>query len=280
MSRSPAVERAAAETSESGAAKADGRYTIGVISKAADVLSAFSHTRSFLSLKEVAMATGLPKTTSFRILSTLVEHDLCEFDPQTSRYSLGFALLRLADIRRRQHSVHTLAIPTMREIRNAVEETVVLSVRSGDSRVHIDFVEGLYPMRRTADLGVSAPLHAGAASKVLLAGMGDDEIEAYLARTPLTRFQENTITDKDALLAEIRLIRERGFAESKGELIAGGAALAAPIKDYTGGTVGVVDVLTPEGRYTPEHRTRVIDVLLKGTRVISERLGYVDAIKT
>ena len=256
------------------APKEEKRYSIGVIGKAAEVLSIFSHARPALSLKEVSTATGLPKTTAFRILSTLVEHDLCEFDPETGKYSLGFALLRLADVRRRQANVHMIAIPIMREIRNLVQETVVLSVRSGETRVHIDVVEGLHPMRRTADLGVSAPLYVGAASKVLLAGLQDAEIEDYLSRTPLTPFQETTITDKASLWAEINLIRERGFAESRGELIAGGGALAAPLKDFSGRTVGVIDILTPENRYTAEHRERAIQVLLDGARRASEKLGY------
>ena len=207
----------------------------------------------------------LPKTTVFRVLSSLVERGYCECDPQTGKYSLGFELLRLADIRRRQTNVHDVAAPAMREIRNAVNETVILSVRAGDSRVHVDFVEGLHAMRRMADLGVPAPLYAGAASKVLLAGMEDEEIEAYLDRTDLTAFQDSTITDRALLWREVRSIRKRGFAESKGELFAGGGALAAPIKDFSGKTIAVLDILTPEHRYTEEHRERCIAILLEGT---------------
>src|SRR5262249_61591749 len=183
---------------------------------------------------------------------SLVERGLCEWDAQGGKYSLGFELVRLADIRRRQINGDGVAIRVMRDIRNEVNETVILSVRSGDFRVHIDFVEGLHPMRRMADLGVRAPLYAGAASKVLLAGMDDDEIEAYLGRTKLTAFQNTTITDKTVLWREIRLIRKRGFAESKSELFAGGGALAAPLKDFSGKPVAVMDILTPEHRYTGE----------------------------
>jgi DNA-binding IclR family transcriptional regulator len=249
-------------------------YAIGVLSRAFDILAIFSHARPSLSLGEIVTAVRLPKTTVFRVLSSLVERGYCECDPQTGKYSLGFELLRLADIRRRQTNVHDVAAPAMREIRNAVNETVILSVRAGDSRVHIDFVEGLHVMRRMADLGVPAPLYAGAASKVLLAGMNDDEIDAYLDRTDLAAFQDSTITDRAMLWREVRSIRKRGFAESKGELFAGGGALAAPIKDFSGKTIAVLDILTPEHRYTEEHRERCITILLEGTRRVSERLGY------
>jgi IclR family transcriptional regulator, KDG regulon repressor len=249
-------------------------YSIEVLNRAVNVLSVFSHSNPSLSLSEVIEAVNLPKTTVFRLLSSLVESDFCEFDPQTGKYSLGFALVRLADIRRWQSNVHDVAIPVMREIRNQANETVILSVRSGDFRVHIDFVEGLHPMRRMADLGVRAPLYAGAASKVLLAGMNDEEIKAYLDRTEFTAFQKTTITDKDLLWREIRTIRKRGFAESKGELFPGGGALAAPLKDFSGTTVAVMDILTPEHRYTTEHRERCIALLLDGAERASERLGY------
>jgi DNA-binding IclR family transcriptional regulator len=256
------------------AVRSSNPYSIEVLSRAIDILSIFRHERPSMTLAEIVQAAQLPKTTVFRILSSLVARGLCEWDAETGKYSLGFELVRFADIRRRQNNVHDVAIPVMREIRNEVNETVILSVRSGDFRVHVDFVESLQPMRRMADLGVPAPLYAGAASKVLLAGMEDDDIDAYLDRTTLTAFQKSTITDRNVLWREMRTIRKRGFAESKGELFPGGGALAAPIKDFYGKTVAVMDILTPEHRYTTTHREQCIGLLLKGARQASGRLGY------
>jgi IclR family transcriptional regulator, KDG regulon repressor len=268
------LSRKTQKTPDGEGANPSNVYSIEVLTRAINVLSAFGHARPQLSLSEIVIAVRLPKTTVFRLLSSLVERDLCEFDQQSGKYSLGFELVRLADIRRRQTNVHDVAIPVMRYIRNEVNETVILSVRSGDFRVHIDFVEGLHPMRRMADLGVRAPLYAGAASKVPLAGMEDDDIESYLTRTELAPLQKTTITDKAALWREIKSIRKRGYAESKGEIFAGGGALAAPLKDFLGKTVAVMDILTPENRYTSQHRERCIALLLDGARRGSERLGY------
>jgi DNA-binding IclR family transcriptional regulator len=262
---------------DAGARGGDGvgtAYSIGVLDKAMEVLALFTPGRATMTLRQVVQETGFPKTTAFRILSSLVEHRICEFDKDTQSYSLGFELLRLADIRRRQTDIHSVAMPVMRELRDEIQETVVLSVRSGQHRVHIDAAEGLHPMRRTADLGVSAPLHAGAASKVLLAGMTDAEIEDYLRTAPLTKFQKSTITDKKALWKEIQNIRSRGYAESKGEIISGGRAVAAPIRDFSGRTVAVFDILTPEERSTPQQRERCIRLLIEGARKVSEKLGY------
>ena len=212
--RSPARPAADPATGHTGNA-----YSIEVLSRAISVLSAFGHARPSLSLSEMVAATGLPKTTVFRVLSSLVERDFCELDSQTGKYSLGFALVRLADIRRRQSNVHDVALPVMREIRNEANETVILSVKSGDFRVHIDFVEGLHPMRRTADLGVRAPLYAGAASKVLLAGMEDEEIEAYLERTDLTAFQKTNHHRQVSSVARYSRDPQTGLRRKQGRAV-------------------------------------------------------------
>jgi DNA-binding IclR family transcriptional regulator len=247
---------------------------ISVLNKAMQILSLLESARGPLTLRQVVDQTSFPKTTAFRLLNGLVDHGLCEFDDATQTYRLGFRLLHLADIKRRQTDIHSIAMPVMQEIRDAIGETVVLSVRSGEHRVHIDVAEGLHPMRRSAEIGVSAPLHAGAASKVLLAGMEDAEIERYLSSAALTKFQITTITDKKALWREVQSIRQKGYAESKGELISGGRALAAPIKDHGGRTIGVIDILTPEERYSPQQREKCIRLLLEKTQQVSARLGY------
>jgi len=60
---------------------------------------------------------------------------------------------------------------------------------------------------------------------------------------------------------------------SKGEIFTGGGALAAPLKDFSGKTVAVMDILTPENRYTP-HTEKLHRTVLDGARRGSERLGY------
>jgi len=76
------------------------------------------------------------------------------------------------------------------------------------------------------------------------------------------------------LRREIQAIRKRGYAESKGGIFTGGGALTAPLKDFSGKTVAVMDILTPEHRYTPQHRERCIALLLDGARRGSDRLGF------
>lgn len=266
---------APAATTADGAGRADRRaYSITVLNRAIDILEVFSPDRSALSLRDIVRLTGLPKTTAFRILSSLVARGFCEFSSATGTYSLGFVFLKYADLRRRQNNFHGVAAQTLRAIRDEVDETVVLTIRVGDTRVHIDSVETRKPLKRTAALGVPVPLYIGASGKVLLADLGDAEIDAFLQRIDLVAVQDSTITDKQRLHAEIARIRSLGYAESRGELVPGGGALAAPLRDYSGRMVAAVDILTPQERYTDAHRATCIDVLLRATTQASRALGY------
>lgn len=266
--------RALEDDSSAAADKSGSSYSITALSRAIAVLNAFTAERPELGLNDLVTATGLPKTTTFRLLSALMEHDFVALDSVSGKYSLGFALLRLGEIRRGQTNAHGTVMPVMQDIRRELNETIVFSIRVGDERVHVDALESKQLLRRTAEIGGRAPLHAGASSKVLLAGMSDTEIENYIERNEPLFGPGGEPMGSEALYKEIAQIRANGFAESRGEVRPGGGALAAPVRDFSGAWLASIDVLTPNERYTPEHRERVLAVLLEGVARASERLGY------
>jgi hypothetical protein len=94
VSRKPAKRKAPTAVPATGFAKPvapqpGNAYSIAVLNRAIDVLSVFDHARPALGLTEIVAAVQLPKTTVFRLLSSLAARGFCEFDPQTSKYSLS-----------------------------------------------------------------------------------------------------------------------------------------------------------------------------------------------
>ncbi|HUZ77325.1 MAG TPA: IclR family transcriptional regulator [Chloroflexota bacterium] len=242
--------------------------------RAVDVLNAFTRREPELTLAAVARKTGLAKPTAFRILTTLRARGLINQDPKTGQYSLGFGVLELASVRAQQASVRDEALPTLRQIRDSLGETTVLSVRVGEYRVHLEQAEGILPIRRHVEMGERVPLCVGGASKVLLAGLPDTDVRQYLDRQTLTAYGPNTTTDPQRLLEEIRIIRERGYAEGINERNLGGVGVAAPIYDHTGAAVAALHVSVPQFRYSAGTRTRCIAAVVNGAQAISERLGF------
>ena len=117
--------------------------------------------------------------------------------------------------------------------------------------VCIESIEGSQALRVAIQRGRSQRLHAGASSKVLLANLPEGDWPLYLD-FPLVRYTEATITDWDALQAELRQVREAGFAVSNGEIDIGARAVAVPLYNQLGGVVAALSVESPASRMTDD----------------------------
>lgn len=243
-------------------------------------MNCFSRSTPELSLPQVASRLGIPKPTTFRILANLVRHGWLEYNGATNIYALGFASLRFADALLHGIDIRAPARPAMQGIRDAVNETVILSVRDGDSRINVDSVESTQAIAQTLQLGVRIPLYAGAASQVFLAAMADEDIADYLARTELRPFNTTTLTDAAEIGRRIAKIRKQGFAVSYGEFTAtGGSAIAVPIRDGGGSVAAALHVSGPKGRLTPELQKRCLEALLAGSAAVTEALRRAPPLK-
>jgi DNA-binding IclR family transcriptional regulator len=124
----------------------------------------------------------------------------------------------------------------------------------------------------TVSIGKPYPLHAGSSSKVFLAFMSDAEIDEYLAGS-LEHLTSSTQTDKRKLRKELKMIRERGWADSAGERQTGAASVAAPVFGATGEAVAVISVCGPVERFEPE-KDLCVEKMLATTARLSSRMGY------
>lgn len=252
---------------------ADGAYAVSTVDRAIDVLEAFTHKTPELSLKQIAARTGLHKATAFRLVTTLCRRGLMIKHPITGAYRLGFELIALAEIAKGRTSLVADALPVMRQVRDALNETVFLSVRVGDHRVDVEQVEGLQNIRRVLTLGEPKSLYAGAGSKVLLAAMDDADITAYLGRTKLVAHTKTTPTTAKAVWAEIAAIRRQGYAEGWDERDSGGAGAAAPIFGPSADVIGALALAVPTNRYTAALKKKTVAAVTAGAAAISDRLG-------
>ena len=258
---------------KAGVKDSDDTYTVASLDRAIDILEAFSQRRSELSLKDVATATGLHKATAFRLLASLARRGLVSKHGETGLYRLGHRVIALAEIAKTGGGLVAEALPVMRSLRDALEETIYLSIRAGDWRIDLEQVEGLQPTRRVLVLGEQKSLHAGAASKLLLAGMGDADIAAWLGRADLVRFTKTTPTSPAALRREIALIRRQNYAEGWDERNSGGAGVAAPIFGPSGELLGALSAAIPTSRYSPDLKRRTQALVRESADTISRRLG-------
>jgi DNA-binding IclR family transcriptional regulator len=248
---------------------------VSLVDRAGRILECFSRAEPALGLPQLSARLDLPKPTVFRILASLVQHGLVEHDRGANLYRLGFATLRLADALLHSHPIRAKARPVMQSIRDAVNETVILSLREGDHRINLDSVDSRQAIAQVLQLGVRIPLYAGAASQVLLAGSSDSEIAAYLARTALVPFGASTLVSPDAVRKRLAKVRADGWALSTGEFTqsSAAAAIAVPVTGAKGATVAALHVSAPKARLNPDLQKRCLAALTTGAKALSAALG-------
>jgi DNA-binding IclR family transcriptional regulator len=244
------------------------------IEKAIDVLFCFDLQRPHLRLVDISQRLGLHKSTAHRLLSLLKKKGLVVVDPTTQLYSLGPALVELAWIVLRQQDLRSLCRPYLEQLRQATNETVSLNIRMGNRRVCIEELPSDQEVKYSQAMGLTAPLHVGAPGKALMAFLAADERERVLATLTLEPLTPETITDLDALRAELDRTRVRGYAVSIGERSPWAAAVAAPIRDRSGQTIVAVSVLGPSHRLTAKVLKELGGQVIKVARELSAALGY------
>lgn len=162
----------------------------------------------------------------------------------------------------------------MTALRDEVDETVGLhEVLPSGHRVVVDQVESHHELRRTyTDIGVPIALALGAPGKAILSVLPLEQQERYLSR-PIQAVTPATVTDPEALRAELALTRTRGWAGSNAERTSGIRAAAAPIFDHTGCVVGALGLSVPAVRMDDARAQQLGQRVRQAAWHISEILG-------
>jgi DNA-binding IclR family transcriptional regulator len=235
--------------------------TVRTLERSLDLLDCFGEAPS-LGLGELSVRAGLSKSTTHRLLSVLERRGALVRDQATQRYSVGPSILRLASADDNSVRLRELALPVMRQLRDATSETVCLTVRVGDRRVFLAQVESLHELRQTVELGRPLPLTYGSTGKVILAFMPVRERERllrHMSREPIT---PNTPIDPRLLAQELEGIRQQGYTISHGERVAGATSIAAPVPDRLGRVNAGLSITGPNLRVTAEATPRIVECVV------------------
>lgn len=226
-----------------------------------------------VSIRDLAHQTSLPPSTVHRFLQGFRQYDLVEQDEATRDYRLGYKILLMGLKVRSGLDVTREAHPILEQLSTATGEDAFLVIPRGNVGIFLQGVEGSHPIRVVETYGAQIPLHCGASRKAILAFKDDAWIEDYIRRG-LTSLTEKSITNPDKLWAEIRQIRQQGYATSSGEYTEYAFGVAAPVRDFTGTVVASIGIIGLQMRYTEENLPLFISEVKKAGRGLSLRLGW------
>lgn len=190
-------------------------YSIRSVQRVCDILDLLQESASDVSLVRIAEATALPKSSAFRYLATLESRSYVEQNPETGDYRIGPGLLPLKT--RQFDLLARRAQPYLERLRAEFEETINLGLLDGTRVIYLAILESPKAMRLAARPLDRDFVHATALGKAIASQLPEERVHAILEVEGLPRLTERTISDTEAFLAELRLVRQRGYAVDMGE---------------------------------------------------------------
>lgn len=190
------------------------------------VLEALAAANRPLGVSELSRRTDLPKSSAQRLVRALCAVGLLE--RRGSGYCLGLKVFELGQRVPRQRDLREAARPYMADLREVTRLTVNLAVLEGHDIVYLDVVRGPDAPALPTFTGGRYPAHATGIGKAILAFSGPPVIDAVLTE-PLVRVSEGTITEPDALRADLARVVTAGVAYDRQESKAGVVCAASPV---------------------------------------------------
>lgn len=244
------------------------------LERALQILLAFETQNKEMGTAELSNALGIHRSTVNRILKVLAAYEFLEQAPETKKYSLGQANIRLASSLRQSLRTNLVQIakPYVDDLRDGVKETAIIETLAGRNWVMAYVAEAPGRIRLIAEVGERMPIHVASGAKAFLA-FSPAELRTKLLGKDLTRFTKNTITDLNKLEKHLEEIRRQGFAFDNGEYEEGFCAIGCPILNYQNVPVASVAIAGPPQRITGAADSAVVSALKETARKISSRLG-------
>jgi IclR family transcriptional regulator, acetate operon repressor len=254
-------------------AAAGERGSVQSVDRALTLLEALAQSTGGTALTDLAARSGLNISTCHHLLATLVKWGYVA-KVTGRRYALGARGLHLGQAFLKQVDLPRRAQPFIERISEDTGETVHLAVLQGEAIITLLRREGRHAVRvDTGALGASDAVHATATGKAMLAWLPEGEIRRIVAAKGMAALTPSTITDPDAFVKELQLVRRHGHAMDREEFQPGVICVGAAIRNHLGAVVGAISASAPTQRATDEHLGRMRDGVIAAARALSAEFG-------
>lgn len=220
---------------------------IGSVAKALELLQLFAGGRA-VQVNQASRTLKVSRSTVHRLLTTLVAYGYVEQDRTTRTYLPGPALTGIGLAAVQGNALSSAARGGLVALAKASGETVHLMVLRGDHILCLDSIESPNPIRTPSRIGWNLPSHSTAGGKAVLAGLTDDEVEGIFPDPMIYGQTRSSPVRRVDLLADLELVRARGYATNFGESEPSLGAVAVVLKDQLNNTHAALSVTAPRAR--------------------------------
>ena len=213
----------------------------GTVGKALDVLDQVASFGRPVRFKTLLEQSPYPKATLYRLLQTLTNQDMLNYDHDSQTYSHGARLVSLAHSAWSHFSLAPLARTLIDELASTCGETVHLAQMQSGQVLYVDKRGPSDAVEMFSQAGKIGPGYCTGVGKAILAFLDSKSQETALLQQAYFAFTPNTHTSAESLRAELKDIYREGLAFDREEHEPGIICIAAPIL-ATNRTVGAVSI--------------------------------------
>jgi IclR family acetate operon transcriptional repressor len=194
-----------------------------------EIFETFAESQEPLSLTEIGRALKAPMSSCLYLIRALENRGYLYAVGARRQIYPTRKLFDIAQAITEGESWIEHVEPFLMELRDLSGETVILGKRQGNRVVYLAVFEGPQTIRYSSKAGDLKPLHASSIGKALLSVMDPVELQKLLKKLPLEAATATTLTDRNALLADLERTSKRKYSLTRGEFVADVMAIAKPI---------------------------------------------------
>jgi DNA-binding IclR family transcriptional regulator len=242
-------------------------------SRAMDILDCFTRREPKLSLHDITVRTGLPKSTAHRLLTALKQERLIEQPKANGSYILGFKLFELGSVVLDRLELNRVGSPIMCRLQQSCGEAVHLCMFNGLQPVMIAQNQMVVDPPNQVTTLSSAPAYCTGVGKAILAFQDEATIAGVIA-DGLERFTPYTMTDEHQLRAELAAIKQRGYAIDDREHQIAVRCVAAPIRMPSGVVFAGISISTLAERLPADRVPPLAELVIGAAAHIEDKLKF------
>lgn len=227
-----------------------------------------------VALNSLSKDLDIPANSAGRIMSALEFYGYVQRDPATKKYALTHKMLAMTYNGASTRSLLEDSLDVMRDLRDVVEETVVISILEKNEGLVLEQIPGVHLFRFVVEPGTRQEPHSSASTKAILAFMPEGKRRAVLAKMDYPKHTAATITSPKEFLKELEEVRHKGYALDRAEAIDGVHCVAAPVLNHHGEAEAAVTITGPSNRMPLKSLDETGEQVKGFVERISERRGY------
>ena len=249
---------------------------IGTVTRIVEMIRYLAEHDTEVAVTTIARDLWLPPSTVHRLLHLLMEQGFVERGVRFQNYRVGGELFRLSSLIARKMALAELADPFMKRMSAESGEfsMLCLYLPTEHTLTLVHTVAAVHPLTYNAEMFTPMSIAWGASGRAILASLSENEIrEIYLETGPAPVTGES-LPPFPQFRAELHAIRERGYARTQGQKIAGAVGIASPVRGASGKVVASLCLTVPEIRFDPAEEARLGTLLRRYATALGHANGY------